>query len=297
MYTDRVPNSATLECMTELEKGPRGLRRGEGARERILGASRRLFRDQGINSTGLDQLCAVAQVSKRTFYQHFTGKDELIAEHLRRFDPDVLPEVFDRTDLTPRERLLAVFDIHATAVPVHRGGRRTPRPEPPGTRTRPRLQDEPLPRGSPRPRARPAPPTPNSSANNWRCSWMAPRPATGSSTPKPSPPPPPSQPSSSTTPSPRQRQRPAQAGTDPLPSSSPSSPSPPLPPPPPPPLPPPPLLMRLSCHSPSVRSSRAACRLHPQGCVAARRRPAACGRRCSPRRSCRPRRAGRRRSR
>ena len=103
--------------MAELEKGPQGLRRGRGARERILSASHHLFRDQGINSTGMDQLCAVAQVSKRTFYQHFTGKDELIAEHLRRFDPDVLPEVFDRTDLTPRERLLAVFDIHSPLCP------------------------------------------------------------------------------------------------------------------------------------------------------------------------------------
>lgn len=103
--------------MTELERGPRGLRRGRGARERILAASRQLFRDQGINSTGLDQLCSVAQVSKRTFYQHFPSKDALIAEHLRRFDPNVLPEVFDRTDLTPRERLLAVFDIHAPLCP------------------------------------------------------------------------------------------------------------------------------------------------------------------------------------
>ena len=103
--------------MTEFEKGPRGLRRGRGARERILKASRELFRDQGINGTGVDQLCAAAEVSKRTLYQHFAGKDELIAEHLRRFDPDVLPEVFDRTDLTPRERLLAVFDIHAPLCP------------------------------------------------------------------------------------------------------------------------------------------------------------------------------------
>jgi AcrR family transcriptional regulator len=106
--------------MTELEKGPRGLRRGRGARERILSASQQLFRDQGINSTGIDQICAVAKVSKRTLYQHFTGKDELIAEHLRRFDPGVLPEVFDRTDLTPRERLLAVFDIHSPLCPFIR---------------------------------------------------------------------------------------------------------------------------------------------------------------------------------
>ncbi|WP_326953577.1 TetR/AcrR family transcriptional regulator [Amycolatopsis sp. NBC_01286] len=103
--------------MTEVEKGPRGLRRGRGARERILSASQQLFRDQGINGTGMDQLCAVAEVSKRTLYQHFAGKDELIAEGLRRFDPEILPEVFDRTDLTPRERLLAVFDVHSPLCP------------------------------------------------------------------------------------------------------------------------------------------------------------------------------------
>lgn len=103
--------------MTELEKGPRGMRRGRGARERILEASQQLFRTQGINNTGMHELCAVAQVSKRTAYQHFAGKDELIAEYLRQFDPDVLPEVFDRTDLTPRERLLAAFDIHAPLCP------------------------------------------------------------------------------------------------------------------------------------------------------------------------------------
>jgi len=100
--------------MTELAKGPSGQRRGRGARERILSASQQLFRDQGINRTGMDQLCAVAQVSKRTAYQHFASKDELVAEYLRGFDPDVLPGVFDRTDLTPRERLLAAFEMPAT---------------------------------------------------------------------------------------------------------------------------------------------------------------------------------------
>src|ERR1700735_825278 len=116
MYTDPY-QLGYPGCMTELEKGPRGLRRGRGARERILAASQQLFRDQGINGTGLDQLCAVAQVSKRTFYQHFNGKDELISEHLRRFDPDILPEVFYRTDLTPRERLPSAFDIQAPLCP------------------------------------------------------------------------------------------------------------------------------------------------------------------------------------
>src|SRR5690242_16215980 len=116
MHTDRYQLGYPWR-MKELEKGPRGLRRGRGARERILSASQQLFRDQGITSTGMDQLCAVAEVSKRTLYQHFAGKDELIAEHLRRFDPEVLPEVFENTDLTPRDRLLAAFDIHAPLCP------------------------------------------------------------------------------------------------------------------------------------------------------------------------------------
>jgi AcrR family transcriptional regulator len=104
--------------MTEREKGPRGLRRGRGARERILNASRQLFHDQGINRTGVNELCAVAGVSKQTLYQHFTGgKDEVVSEHLRRFDPDILPGIFDRTDLTPREQLLAAFDIDSPLCP------------------------------------------------------------------------------------------------------------------------------------------------------------------------------------
>src|ERR1700760_519462 len=115
MYTDRY-QKAYAEGMTELEKGPRGQRRGRGARERILGASRQLFGDQGINRTGMDQLCAVAQVSKRTAYQHFTSKDELVTEYLRRFDPDAMSAVFDRTDLTPRERLLAAFELPASGT-------------------------------------------------------------------------------------------------------------------------------------------------------------------------------------
>lgn len=110
MYTDRYHPLYTGP-MTELEKGPQRLRRGRGARERILRASQQLFREQGINRTGMDQLCAEAQVSKRTAYQHFAGKDELVAEYLRRFDPGVMGDVFDRTDLTPREKLLAAFEV------------------------------------------------------------------------------------------------------------------------------------------------------------------------------------------
>ena len=97
-------------------KGPQGRRRGRGARERILHASRSLFRDQGINKTGIDQLCKVANVSIRTAYQHFGSKDGIIVEYLRGYDPDTMPDVFDRVDLTARERLLAAFETPQSVV-------------------------------------------------------------------------------------------------------------------------------------------------------------------------------------
>lgn len=204
MYTDRY-QAGVAWTHDGVGEGPPGPPPRRGARERILSASQQLFREQGINRTGMDQLCAAAQVSKRTAYQHFTGKDELVAEYLRRFDPSVLSGVFDRTDLTPRDRLLAAFDIPPTTPcaptsppPSNSMTPSTPHPSTHATTSKP------SPRGSPTPPAKPAPPTLNSSASSSRCSSTAPRPALGSSTPTPSPPPPPSPPSSSTTPSPPQ---------------------------------------------------------------------------------------------
>jgi AcrR family transcriptional regulator len=85
---------------------------GRGARTRILEASRVLFRERGINATGVAELAAAAHVSKRTLYQHFSSKDELIAAYLHGYedDPGTGPErALARTDLTPRARLLELF--------------------------------------------------------------------------------------------------------------------------------------------------------------------------------------------
>jgi AcrR family transcriptional regulator len=93
-----------------IERQTRG---GRGARERILAAAARLFYEQGINATGMEELTEVAQVSKRTLYKHFAGKDELVGAYLRRFqDQGRLPgeRALDRADLASRDRLLAVFE-------------------------------------------------------------------------------------------------------------------------------------------------------------------------------------------
>lgn len=85
---------------------------GRGARARILEASRVLFGERGINATGVAELAAAAHVSKRTLYQHFVSKDELITAYLRSYedDWDAGPErALARSDLTPRAQLLELF--------------------------------------------------------------------------------------------------------------------------------------------------------------------------------------------
>jgi AcrR family transcriptional regulator len=97
---------------------------GRGARGRILAAARRRFAAQGINATGIAELVAEAHVSRRTLYQQFASKDELIVAYLRELvaDPSMLPQrVLDRDDLTPRARLLELFAALGEAPGPPRG--------------------------------------------------------------------------------------------------------------------------------------------------------------------------------
>jgi len=71
-----------------------------------------LFYEQGINATGMKQLTDAAHVSTRTFYQHFSSKEELVSAYLQRWDSEHLlgsEAGLDRLDLPPRARLLALF--------------------------------------------------------------------------------------------------------------------------------------------------------------------------------------------
>jgi AcrR family transcriptional regulator len=54
-------------------------------RERILAAARDLFYRQGIRAVGVDAIAEAAATNKMTLYRHFSSKDELVAEYLRRF--------------------------------------------------------------------------------------------------------------------------------------------------------------------------------------------------------------------
>ena len=53
-------------------------------RERILATAVDLFYRHGIRAVGVDSIAEAAGTNKMTLYRHFTSKDELVAEYLRR---------------------------------------------------------------------------------------------------------------------------------------------------------------------------------------------------------------------
>ncbi|MFD6443522.1 TetR/AcrR family transcriptional regulator [Promicromonospora sp. NPDC060204] len=81
-----------------------------GPRERLLEAAALLTYREGI-SVGIQALCQEAGVSKRSMYQLFDSKDELLAASLEQGAPAytvwLLPTADD--DRSPRERILHVF--------------------------------------------------------------------------------------------------------------------------------------------------------------------------------------------
>lgn len=94
------------------------------SRERLLDAAAALTYREGVN-IGIDALCKAAGVSKRSMYQLFPSKDELLAASLEgrasAYVAGLLPAA--DSDLGPRERIMHVFDQVASqsASPEFRG--------------------------------------------------------------------------------------------------------------------------------------------------------------------------------
>lgn len=88
--------------------------RGRGARERIEEAAARLFYRNGIHATGVELIAHEANVSKRTLYQHFASKNDLVKHYLRRIQArggSPAERRLEDTDLSARDRLLAIFEM------------------------------------------------------------------------------------------------------------------------------------------------------------------------------------------
>lgn len=89
-------------------------RGGRGARQRIVDAATELFYREGINATGVERLATQSSVSKRTLYQHFPSKTAVVEAYLRSVEQHVagpLQPAANATGQTPRERLLALFEV------------------------------------------------------------------------------------------------------------------------------------------------------------------------------------------
>jgi AcrR family transcriptional regulator len=84
-----------------------------GSRERILSVAGSLFYREGIHVTGVERIAEEAGVSKRTMYQHFGSKTQLVEEYLRAIhEAGGMPneKALDTPGASPRNRLLAIFD-------------------------------------------------------------------------------------------------------------------------------------------------------------------------------------------
>jgi len=83
-------------------------------REALVDAATRVFAREGFHSTGVDRVIREAGVAKMTLYNHFGGKDELIAEALRRASAEQLEEIRQKLSGEGLERALSYFDALGT---------------------------------------------------------------------------------------------------------------------------------------------------------------------------------------
>lgn len=63
---------------------PKALLRADAMKQRILETADRLFYYDGIRAIGVDTIAAEVGISKRTLYNHFPSKEDLIAAYLKR---------------------------------------------------------------------------------------------------------------------------------------------------------------------------------------------------------------------
>jgi AcrR family transcriptional regulator len=80
--------------------------------DHILAVAGRLFYEQGVNLVGIEKIIEEADIAKRTFYNHFESKEDLVIECLERAECRVLQHYQDRlAKVPPRQRLLSFFDL------------------------------------------------------------------------------------------------------------------------------------------------------------------------------------------
>ncbi|MFD6288156.1 TetR/AcrR family transcriptional regulator [Streptomyces sp. NPDC060205] len=83
------------------------------AARRALAAAGRLFYERGIHAVGVDLIAAEAGVTKKTLYDRFGSKEQLVVEYLADRDERWRACLAARLDVcaSPLESVLTVFDV------------------------------------------------------------------------------------------------------------------------------------------------------------------------------------------
>ncbi|WP_120521935.1 TetR/AcrR family transcriptional regulator [Arthrobacter celericrescens] len=94
---------------------PTGAQPRKRARDALLQAAARLFYADGLAGTGIDAITAEAGVAKKSLYNNFASKADLVGAYLEARHEEWLGLYRARLDAAadPKERLLAVFDAYA----------------------------------------------------------------------------------------------------------------------------------------------------------------------------------------
>jgi len=93
---------------------PRARRRTEATRQKLLLAARAVFAEKGLDMARIDDITERADVGKGTFYNYFTGREDLISQMIKEVLNELRREMQDRCrDLTDINELLnAIIGVH-----------------------------------------------------------------------------------------------------------------------------------------------------------------------------------------
>ena len=86
----------------------------ESKRQQLIDMATDLFSENGFHATGIDTILAESGIAKKTLYNHFRTKDELILAVLRQHDSEFRNYLMRQVELAadnPKDRLLAIFDV------------------------------------------------------------------------------------------------------------------------------------------------------------------------------------------
>ena len=106
-FVNRSVYTSILTCMVSKKQAPSKT----PAAQAVLEAAAWLFYEKGINAVGVEAIAERAGVTKKTLYDQFGSKANLVVEYLTERDLDYYAWLREEIDKhTGTDRILAVFD-------------------------------------------------------------------------------------------------------------------------------------------------------------------------------------------